>query len=88
MPTTTYMQRDPRHDHGFIKPDPLLTKELGIPNACNGCHTDKSVDWAIGHTDTLVRSDKMESRQRQRTRVVAAAQAEHARSRREKLLSK
>ena len=30
MPTTTYMQRDPRHDHGFTKPDPLLTKELGI----------------------------------------------------------
>lgn len=74
MPTTTYMQRDPRHDHGFIKPDPLLTKELGIPNACNGCHTDKSVDWAIGHTDTWYGA-KMESRQRQRTRVVAAAQA-------------
>jgi predicted CXXCH cytochrome family protein len=74
MPTTTYMQRDPRHDHGFIKPDPLLTKELGIPNACNGCHTDKTVDWAIEHTNTWYGA-KMESRQRQRTRVVAAAQA-------------
>jgi predicted CXXCH cytochrome family protein len=74
MPTTTYMQRDPRHDHGFIKPDPLLTKELGIPNACNGCHTDKTVDWAIEHTNTWY-GTKMESRQRQRTRVVAAAQA-------------
>ncbi|MBM3854136.1 MAG: tetratricopeptide repeat protein [Verrucomicrobia bacterium] len=74
MPTTTYMQRDPRHDHGFQKPDPLLTKELGIPNACNRCHSDKTVDWAIQHTDAWY-GPKMESRQRQRTRVVAAAQA-------------
>jgi predicted CXXCH cytochrome family protein len=74
MPTTAYMQRDPRHDHGFLKPDPLLTKELGIPNACNRCHTDQSVDWAITHTDTWY-GEKMNSRQRERTRVVAAAQA-------------
>ena len=39
------MARDPRHDHGFTIPDPLLTKELGIPNACNRCHADKTVDW-------------------------------------------
>jgi len=74
MPTTTYMQRDPRHDHGFTKPDPLLTKELGIPNACNRCHTDKSVDWAIEHTERWY-GPKLESRQRERARVVAAAQA-------------
>ena len=74
MPTTTYMQRDPRHDHGFLKPDPLLTKELGIPNACNRCHTDKDTDWAIAAADRWY-GTKLESRQRQRTRVVAAAQA-------------
>lgn len=74
MPTTTYMQRDPRHDHGFLKPDPLLTKELGIPNACNRCHTDQSADWAIAHTDTWY-GPKMDSRQRARARAVAAAQA-------------
>jgi len=74
MTTTTYMQRDPRHDHGFIKPDPLLTKELGIPNACNGCHTDQTVDWAIARTDEWYGA-KMNSRQRERTRVVAGAQA-------------
>ncbi len=74
MPTTTYMQRDPRHDHGFLKPDPLLTKELGIPNACSRCHTDKSVDWAITQTDQWYGA-KMNSRQRERTRAVAAAQA-------------
>jgi predicted CXXCH cytochrome family protein len=74
MPQTTYMQRDPRHDHGFLKPDPLLTKELGIPNACNRCHTDQSVDWAIRHTESWY-GGRMESRQRARTQVVAAAQA-------------
>ncbi len=47
MPVTTYMQRDPRHDHSFSIPDPKLTKEFGVPNACNKCHTDKDVDWAI-----------------------------------------
>ncbi|MFM9080372.1 MAG: multiheme c-type cytochrome, partial [Opitutaceae bacterium] len=72
MPTTTYMQRDPRHDHGFLKPDPLLTKELGIPNACNRCHTDKDTDWAIAAADKWYGA-KLDSRQRQRTRVVAAA---------------
>lgn len=74
MPTTTYMQRDPRHDHGFLKPDPLLTKELGIPNACNRCHADKSVDWSIEYVNQWYGA-KMDSRQRARTRVVAAAQA-------------
>lgn len=85
MPTTTYMQRDPRHDHGFIKPDPLLTKELGIPNACNRCHTDKSVDWAIEHSEKWY-GDKLNNRQRDRTRIVAAAQA-HKPDAAEKLLS-
>jgi predicted CXXCH cytochrome family protein len=74
MPTTTYMQRDPRHDHGFLKPDPLLTKEFGIPNACNRCHADQSVDWSIAHANTWYGA-KMDSRQRQRTRVVVAAQS-------------
>ena len=74
MPTTVYMQRDARHDHGFLKPDPLLTKELGIPNACNRCHAEQKPEWAIGHTDRWYGA-KMDSRQRERTRAVAAAQA-------------
>ena len=40
MPQTTYMARDARRDHGFTIPDPLLTKELGVPNSCNRCHTN------------------------------------------------
>jgi tetratricopeptide (TPR) repeat protein len=51
-----------------------LTKELGIPNACNRCHTDQSVDWAIKYSDEWY-GKKLDSRQRQRTRVVVAAQA-------------
>jgi len=51
MPVTTYMQRHPRHDHGFTIPDPLLTKELNIPNACNRCHAGKDNDWALKFAD-------------------------------------
>ncbi len=73
MPTTNYMQRAPRHDHGFLKPDPLLTRELGIPNACNRCHTDQSTNWAIAQTDAWY-GTRLDSSQRARTRAVAAAQ--------------
>lgn len=46
MPATTYMQVDPRHDHSFRVPRPALSVSLGIPNACNRCHQDRSADWA------------------------------------------
>ena len=77
MPVTAYMQRAPRHDHGWLKPDPLLTKELGIPNACNRCHADKSTEWAVAATDKWYGA-KMDSRQRARARAVAAAQSGQA----------
>ncbi len=51
MPTTPYMQRHWRHDHGFTIPDPLLTKQYGIPNACNRCHQDKTADWSLEYCD-------------------------------------
>jgi len=51
MPQTPYMQLHWRHDHGFTIPDPALTKEHGIPNACNRCHKDQSNDWAIKQTE-------------------------------------
>jgi tetratricopeptide (TPR) repeat protein len=47
MPQTVYMQRHARRDHGFTVPDPRLTLELGIPNACNRCHTERSAQWAL-----------------------------------------
>ena len=46
MPTTTYMQIDPRHDHSMRIPRPDLTAKLGVPNACNNCHAKKSPQWA------------------------------------------
>lgn len=73
MPKTVYMQVDPRADHGFLHPDPLLTRELGIPNACNSCHTDESVDWAIEWSEKWYGEKLAESPQRRRARVIAAA---------------
>ncbi|MCP8899579.1 tetratricopeptide repeat protein [Gilvimarinus xylanilyticus] len=46
MPATTYMQIDPRRDHSFKVPRPDLTQSLDVPNACNGCHTDKTAQWS------------------------------------------
>jgi len=46
MPARTYMVVDRRHDHSFRIPRPDLSVTLGMPNACNDCHTDKSAAWA------------------------------------------
>lgn len=52
MPVTNYMRVDPRRDHSFRVPRPDLTISLGIPNACNRCHEDKSAQWS---RDAVVR---------------------------------
>ena len=70
MPQTYYMQRHLRHDHGFTIPDPLLTKQFGIPNACNRCHQDKTTDWALGHVEQWY-GDKMNRPYRQRAQTIA-----------------
>jgi tetratricopeptide (TPR) repeat protein len=46
MPETTYMVVDPRRDHSIRVPRPDLSVQLGVPNACNRCHQDKSAQWA------------------------------------------
>jgi predicted CXXCH cytochrome family protein len=46
MPPTSYMGVDPRHDHSLRIPRPDRSLALGTPNACNQCHTGKSVKWA------------------------------------------
>lgn len=74
MPVTVYMQRDARRDHSFTSPDPLLTKELGIPNACSTCHDDKSIDWAIENVDRWYGPKMKERRARSRTRALARIQ--------------
>jgi tetratricopeptide (TPR) repeat protein len=70
MPQTTYMQRHPRHDHGFTIPDPLLTKQFNIPNACNKCHQDKDTDWSLAAAEKWY-GDKMNRRTRQRAMLMA-----------------
>jgi len=47
MPASTYMVVDPRRDHSIRIPRPDLTARFGIPNACNGCHTDQTPSWSI-----------------------------------------
>jgi len=46
MPTATYMQVDPRHDHGMRVPRPDLSAAIGVPNACTQCHGDRDARWA------------------------------------------
>ncbi len=46
MPANTYMVVDRRRDHSFRIPRPDLSLKLAVPNACTGCHTDRSSQWA------------------------------------------
>ena len=73
MPVTVYMQRHERRDHGFTIPDPLLTKELKIPNACNRCHADQNTEWALKYTDEWYGTN-MNRQTRERARWIAAAE--------------
>ena len=72
MPTTVYMQRHPRHDHGFTVPDPRLTKELGAPNACNRCHPNQTPDWSL---DAMNKWFGPRTNELMRTRATAIAKA-------------
>lgn len=72
MPHTTYMARDPRRDHGFHSPDPRLTIDFGIPNACNRCHGDQTPEWAAEWTEKWYGEDYLAEENR-RTRAVQAA---------------
>lgn len=46
MPPATFMQIDERRDHSIRIPRPDLSVQYGTPNACNGCHDQKSAAWA------------------------------------------
>ena len=57
MPSVTYMVVDSRRDHSFRIPRPDLSEKLGVPNVCNGCHSNRTAAWAArtveqwyGHT--------------------------------------
>ncbi|MDG1479518.1 MAG: HEAT repeat domain-containing protein [Myxococcota bacterium] len=65
MPETTYMQRHPRRDHGLIIPDPALTQEAGVPNACERCH-DEGTDWVASRAAAWWGSERTERQERAR----------------------
>jgi tetratricopeptide (TPR) repeat protein len=46
MPERPYMVIDYRADHSFRIPRPDLSIKLGVPNACNRCHVDKTNEWS------------------------------------------
>ena len=74
MPQTVYMARHWRHDHGLTIPDPLLTKEWGIPNACTRCHAKEGVDWAVRYVQDWY-GQRMERPTRRRARVLGRIKA-------------
>jgi tetratricopeptide (TPR) repeat protein len=50
MPQQLYMVVDERADHSMRVPRPDLSLKLGSPNACNVCHRDQTVQWAVDAT--------------------------------------
>ncbi len=46
MPGRYYMGVDFRRDHSIRVPRPDLTIATGSPNACNGCHSENTAEWA------------------------------------------
>ncbi len=53
QPETVFARTRFTRTHEISVPDPVLTAEKQIPNACNLCHTDKSVNWAIAESKNL-----------------------------------
>jgi predicted CXXCH cytochrome family protein len=51
MPTQNYMMIHARQDHSLRVPRPDLSIEMGSPNACTQCHTDKKPQWAASAMD-------------------------------------
>jgi tetratricopeptide (TPR) repeat protein len=47
MPETLYMGVDWRRDHSMRVPRPDLSLTIGVPNACEQCHTERSPSWAL-----------------------------------------
>ncbi len=74
MPESPYMARDPRRDHSFNSPDPLLSNELGTPNACTMCHSDMDNTRAAEVVQKTYPQQK-NARYRARTRAVHHALA-------------
>lgn len=72
MPKRLYMQRDARRDHGFTIPDPQLTIDYDVPNACTACHGDKPVEWARDAVDSWYPNSERKTALRDRASVLNA----------------
>lgn len=73
MPESPYMARDPRRDHSFNSPDPQLSVELGIPNACTLCHRDMSDRKAAEIVASFYPTSAKTRAARRRTRAIQHA---------------
>lgn len=61
MPSTTYMAVDARRDHSFRIPRPDLSTALSTPNACTGCHLEKSNVASEKHEQLTLYQDWMQA---------------------------
>lgn len=53
MPRVVYGVMAVHPTHEITIPNPQLTATQAVPNACNQCHLDKSVNWAITESKKL-----------------------------------
>jgi len=83
MPSRTYMTVDLRRDHRLAIPRPDLSDSIGTPNACVGCHTDRSNSWAA----EAIRKHKGSSSTPAETWGIAAWEAVHERRSASEILS-
>jgi predicted CXXCH cytochrome family protein len=74
MPARTYMGVDPRRDHRFGIPDPVLSKDLGSPDVCASCHPNRSASWA-NQTISVLRSSNPAVNIEHQNTVARAAKA-------------
>ena len=72
MPEMTYMGRDPRRDHSLHWPDPRMSIELGVPNACLNCHKDKDHQWCMEYLEKRYKEERL-GKYRQRFRAAGHA---------------
>jgi len=81
MPKTEFA-RMLRSDHSMRPPSPAATRELGSPNACSLCHSERSVAWAEKAvrdsgggqwSERILREGRLVRRRAQRGLVAASA---------------
>jgi len=53
MPEVVYGVQTFHKTHQISVPEPQMTAAQAVPNACNQCHLDQSVNWAIQKTKEL-----------------------------------